>query len=138
MKLVINKCFGGFSLSEAALRRLAELRGHEIYVEPNPRFRIFKDYWKVPADKRPAEIDWAAASTEERAAYNASMEDAMMKVRPEDRSEGALVQVVEELGDKASGDCAALKVVEIPDGVEYTIEEYDGREHVAESHRTWY
>ena len=30
-----------------------------------------------------------------------------------------------------------LKVVEIPDDVNWYIEEYDGLEHVAERHRTW-
>ena len=30
-----------------------------------------------------------------------------------------------------------LKVVEIPDDVEYDIQEYDGNEWVAEKHRTW-
>jgi len=44
---------------------------------------------------------------------------------------------VEELGEKANGQCADLKIVEIPDDVEYEIEEYDGVEWVAENHRTW-
>jgi hypothetical protein len=26
----------------------------------------------------------------------------------------------------------------VPDGVEWTVEEYDGREWVAEVHRTWH
>ena len=30
-----------------------------------------------------------------------------------------------------------LKVVEIPDDINWYIEEYDGLEHVAERHRTW-
>jgi hypothetical protein len=30
-----------------------------------------------------------------------------------------------------------LKVVEIPDDVNWYIEEYDGAEHIAEKHRTW-
>jgi len=30
-----------------------------------------------------------------------------------------------------------LKIVDIPDGVEWEIEEYDGMEWVAEKHRTW-
>ena len=32
---------------------------------------------------------------------------------------------------------AALKIVDIPDGVPWTIQEYDGSEWVAERHRTW-
>jgi len=46
-----------------------------------------------------------------------------------------LVEMVER-GD-ADGDYSELKVVEIPDGVNWYIEEYDGLEHVAERHRTW-
>ena len=30
-----------------------------------------------------------------------------------------------------------LKIIEIPDDVEYTIKEHAGREWVAEKHRTW-
>jgi hypothetical protein len=48
-----------------------------------------------------------------------------------------LIQVVEELGEKASGRFADLKVVEIPDDVEWQIDEYDGLEWVSERHRTW-
>ena len=48
-----------------------------------------------------------------------------------------LVQVVQELGTLADTPYSELKVVEIPDGVEWTICEYDGCEWVAEAHRTW-
>jgi len=37
----------------------------------------------------------------------------------------------------ASGKYAKLKIVEIPIFTEYTIEEYDGMEHIAEKHKTW-
>ena len=53
------------------------------------------------------------------------------------RADPILVQVVEELGNAANDRFAQLAVVEIPDGVEFEISEYDGREHVAEAHRTW-
>jgi len=46
-----------------------------------------------------------------------------------------LVEMVEK-GD-ADGDYSDLKIVEIPDDVNWYIEEYDGLEHVAERHRTW-
>jgi hypothetical protein len=45
--------------------------------------------------------------------------------------------VFKELGDVANGFAADLKIVEIPDGVDWEIEEYDGNEWVAEVHRTW-
>lgn len=48
-----------------------------------------------------------------------------------------LIAVVQTLGDEASGKYARLKIVAIPDDVEWTIMEYDGTEWVAEAHRTW-
>lgn len=55
----------------------------------------------------------------------------------DDRSNPLLVEVVEKLGDSASGDLSSLEVIEIPDDVEWQIEEYDGAEWIAEKHRTW-
>ena len=53
------------------------------------------------------------------------------------RDDPKLVAIVERLGEAANGEFAKLKVVEVPDGVEIEIVEYDGWEHVAEAHRTW-
>ena len=38
---------------------------------------------------------------------------------------------------RENGKHATLKIVKIPDGVEWEIEEYDGREWISEKHRTW-
>ncbi|KSU23375.1 hypothetical protein M20_0160 [Lactococcus lactis subsp. lactis] len=46
----------------------------------------------------------------------------------DDRGNKDLVEVVEELGEKASGKYSNLKVVEIPDGASYEISDYDGIE----------
>ena len=48
-----------------------------------------------------------------------------------------LVQIVQELGKKADGDFSELGIVEVPEEVEWQIDEYDGQEWVAEKHRTW-
>lgn len=48
-----------------------------------------------------------------------------------------LVAVVQALGEDADGPYARLKIVTIPDDVEWYIHEYDGIEWVAEAHRTW-
>ena len=53
------------------------------------------------------------------------------------RDDPDLVATVEKLGGNASRAFANLKVVEIPDDVDWEIEEYDGSEWVAEKHRTW-
>jgi hypothetical protein len=53
------------------------------------------------------------------------------------RDDARLVEVVETLGEKAWGRHAELKVVEVPDGVEWSVHEYDGAEWIAEKHRTW-
>lgn len=53
------------------------------------------------------------------------------------RDDPVLVKIVEDLGAEANGDYAKLKVVEIPDDVDWAIGEYDGKEWVAEKHRTW-
>lgn len=53
------------------------------------------------------------------------------------RDDPALVQVVREMGQGANSNFSKLHIVEVPDGVEWHIEEYDGNEHVAENHRVW-
>lgn len=49
------------------------------------------------------------------------------------RDDLKLVAAVEALGKEATN----LRVVEVPPGVEWEIKDYDGKEWVAEKHRTW-
>lgn len=73
--------------------------------------------------------------------YQAFCRDA--QVEPEQygseipRDSDQLVSVVKVLGERAADKYCRLKIVTIPDDVEWTICEYDGREWVAEAHRTW-
>ena len=53
------------------------------------------------------------------------------------RDDPVLVQVVETLGKRANSAQAQLHIVDVPDDVEWEIEEYDGKEWVSEKHRTW-
>jgi hypothetical protein len=102
-KIVINKCYGGFCLSDEAEEYLNEL-GNVILG------------WGESTWQPPRSWTW---------------------VFDKDRCNLDLISVVEKLGERANGDHAELKVVEIPDDVEYIIQEYDGIEWVAETHRTW-
>ena len=53
------------------------------------------------------------------------------------RADSALIRTVEELGEESWGRNSQLKIVEVPDGVDWEIEEYDGIERVVEAHRIW-
>lgn len=111
MKIVINKCHGGFGLSQKAMERYAELKGFRLITE----------------DKGFYSMHYADSISDEN-----MISDYNMK-----RDDPDLVQALEELGKAANGRHAALAIVEIPEGVSWDIEEYDGLEWVAESHRTW-
>ena len=108
MKLVINTCWGGFSISREAAEHMAA-NGSEL------------------AKKELAE-------SPDRKWYGYGFIDGSEGYQ---RHDPLLIAAVEALGEKAWGTHAELRVVEIPDGVEYFIEEYDGKEWVAEKHRTW-
>jgi hypothetical protein len=73
----------------------------------------------------------------ERAGVVENLEDSRLVAWDIPRDDENLVSVIEELGEKCWGQYSALKVVEIPDDVEWQIEEYDGVEWIAEKHRIW-
>lgn len=138
-KVVYNGCFGGFSISDAAVRLYAKLKGITIYPETDDKFG-FTTYWTVPPSKRqpePTNEEWQAWSMERRIEYNRVEKESEISIRDLPRDDPALVEAVETLGEAANGQCAQLVVVEIPADVEWHIHEYDGLEHVAENHRTW-
>lgn len=138
MKIVINKCYGGFGLSHEGVRRYAKEANIDIK---------YRDVTGLPIEER--------------------LEDEIVKVLPLKvmdetptnpgdlfgvsyysngdywhelnipRNDPALVRVVEDDSKLVSSRYGELKVVEIPDGVEWEIEEYDGSEWVSEVHQTW-
>lgn len=140
-RIVINRCFGGFGLSEDAVRRYFEIKGQPLWVEKDKKFGSLgiTNYWLVPPEDRvkDCEQEFYSMSMDERQEYNRLWSEQNFYDRDVARDDPVLVQVVEELGDKANGRYAQLGVVDIPDDVEWEIAEYDGIEHVAEVHRTW-
>ena len=55
-----------------------------------------------------------------------------------ERTDSDLIEVIEELGEEeASGRFASLEIVEIPDDVNWEIDNYDGIETIHEMHRSW-
>jgi hypothetical protein len=112
-KIVINSCHGGFGLSDEATALYGKLAG--LGLVRGPDFVLGKSTWYVN------EI------ADENFFYDGNI--------PRDCEH--LVQVVLNLGKLANSRYSDLKIVEIPEGVDWTICEYDGMEWVAETHRTW-
>lgn len=102
MKILINRCYGGFGLSKEALDIYCEKKG----INPGK----WNNAWKFYEEFSDTSID---------------------------RTDPILISVVEELGEKANGQCAKLSIIEIPDDLVYNIHDYDGMESVHEFHRTW-
>ena len=118
MKIVINRCWGGFGLSDAAIEALL-----------NRKF--------IPWEKTPSKYDLGNSEYWVKGFCYDPEHQLFLCEDTEDRSDPDLVAVVEQLGEDANTDSSELKVVEIPDGVEWEIQNYDGMEHIAEKHRTW-
>jgi hypothetical protein len=89
MKVVINAQYGGFGLSEFAIKKIEEIKGEKI------------SEWDI------------------------------------ERTDKDLIYIVEKYKQKCDGFCSTLKIVEIPDDVDWQIDEYDGLESVEEKHRSW-
>ena len=126
VKIVVNSCWGGFGISKAGMLRYADLKGITLYPEPN-QFSMMTYYTE----------QWKAATAEERVEHNRAYSASVIYDHDIERDDPVLVQVVEELGDAAAGQYAELRITAVPDDVKWTIEEYDGKEWVAEVHRTW-
>lgn len=90
MKVVLNRCHGGASLSNLAAEALG--------LEPDAVGYMIGPHVYIPDE-------WT-------------------------RTQQDFVEVVERLGEAASGPLAQLEVAEIPEGVHYLITEYDGYEGV--------
>ena len=121
MKVVINRKFGGFGLSQEALR--------ELQKRLTPDSEMVVVARKDPDNPEAHSKLFMFPDAEEFE----GIEDALVSTR----SNPQLIEVVEELGSRANGLCADLKIVEIPDDVDVVIAEYDGDEWISEVHRTW-
>lgn len=117
MKIVINTCYGGFGLSDEAFEKLLAAKGIEFDKKEGTLCTHY--YTKGYVDNDEYYLNPCDFYDNEK------------------RTDPDLIRIVEEMGEDSFGWAAELAVLEIPDDVQWQIEEYDGREWVAEKHRTW-
>ena len=109
--------------------RYAEIKGITLYVHYDPKFPRWPHYYLCPPEEfqRINEEEWEQPVSPDRFAKSNAL---YFSDRDIERNDPALVQVVEELGDLANGDCSRLEIEELPAGTLYRIDEYDGLETV--------
>jgi hypothetical protein len=113
MRVLIHPGFGGFGITDAAVKRMREL-GSEWAKRQTCKGERYPESDQIN--------DWC--------------ENHLWPDQEElPRNDPILLRVYDEMGDQAGRE---LMVVKIPDDVEFVVEEYDGAETVEEAHRTFY
>jgi len=147
MKIVINRCYGGFGLSYEGVMYYARLKGIRLYAyvekwEDNlyaDETYDASDETIIPFEKRKSKASTITIyyATKKGLKNRRELSKYLWSVDDIERNDPALVRTVEDLKERANGYAAELKVVEIPDDVDWEITEYDGLEQVEEKHRVW-
>lgn len=145
MKAIINTCYGGFVLSIDALKRYLDLTMGQYFIyQSNEKGTLYKKSW----DDIHEGVGLMSASTCEGGYLSASTvdlgESISASLETDDlvslidvcsgftpfRTNETLIKIVEDLGEKASGPCSELRVVNVPDDGEYVIGVNDGQERI--------
>ena len=128
MRVAINRCFGGFQLSHQAMIKLVE-RGWRVTVYNEDT---------EPADPSADLVDMSSSEhyrkwheRDSHYCFVCGLDKKEIRTNPD------IIAVIEELGELANTSVSELKIVEVPDDIEWTIGGYDGLETVQEAHRTW-
>ena len=142
MKIVINRCYGGFGLSHEAVMLYAKKKGWELHAYVNSPVSFDKYIKFIPGNVVPIIIFYTIIplvfNDEGEISKEQENNDSLwFRTECVERNDPLLVEVVEELKGKANGRFAKLEVVEIPDDVKWEISDYDGVEQVKEIYRSW-
>lgn len=119
-KVAINRCYGGFGISNKAFEKLLERKGI-AYDKVEAKFKLRGDDYDYYKEGHIGDSEYYISDYE----------------MCSDRSDPDLIAVIEEMGEASWGGFAEISIVNIPDDVKWHIHEYDGMEYVAENHRTW-
>lgn len=126
-KIILNKCYGGFELSRKAYELYAKKKELELYtytmtIENNKckyKYSDGSDFFIVYFTKNFGNN--VEISKEDYKKYVLYLSETV-------REDKTLIEVVEELGKKASGRFGELEIVKIPDNAFFIIDSYDGLE----------
>lgn len=129
MKIILNKCYGGFDVSKEAYMLYAKKKGLNLYIYES-EFKYGKFIYKKTNDTSIMNDYFIKDMGNNVEISDKDYKKNLLYLNEKYRQDPTLIEVVEELKDKASGRFGDLKVVEIPDNCYYKIDEYDGVETI--------
>lgn len=112
MEIVINSCFGRFGISREALHLLRKM-GNKTALEETD----IGEKWPGLNEIREPFLN--------------------LFCREINRTDKQLITVIKKIKEKANAPRSELKIIKIPDNVEWEIDNYDGLETVHEKHNSW-
>lgn len=149
-KVIINKCYGGYGFESFTIQKYADAKGIPLYwytrdykcdagrlkekwdrttideIEEQEGLRMGN--WPLIEDMGNSFIFKWDDEVLDRLVYHLPPEE-------ESRTDPVLIEIIEQYGDRNRYGCHCPTVVEVPDGVEWIVEEYDGFESIHEAHR---
>jgi len=132
VEVVINRCWGGFGLSDAAYKWLIK-KGVPVrtYIKDA---QDELNAGEVIFDRTKEEYTMSSVSKSE---YIHMMGRYWDTWTGDNRTHPLVVGVVKALGEKASARLSHLTIVKVPADAKWKIDDYDGMESVEEEHRSW-
>lgn len=109
-EVVINSCAGIFDLSQEALIKYVRRKNIRLHVTRNQRYLVY--HLKDKSDRK----------DEDDSLFELDKDIA--------RDDPDLVYLVKDMGDKVNTNYSSLKIVQIPDGMNFEIECDDGKETI--------
>lgn len=139
MKIILNKCYGGFGVSPDGYKKYCEKKGLPCFVYDA---KIGDFYTFVKTD---SPSDYARYSTKDFGNIISANDfyaltaknDCQVYLSRDYRTDPVLIEVVEELGDEVNTFYSRLIIVDIPDDMNYVIDDYDGIETLHERVQVW-
>jgi len=131
-KIILNKGYGGFCVSAKAHKLYAERLGKELFCYVGDYKEQLK-YTKVSYEEflRKNTLIYFFSFVDLGDVTNDVDRNLTLDLDENYREDPLLIEIVEELGEDASGFAGTLRVVEIPDELangNYMIDDYDGFE----------
>lgn len=132
MKIVINTCYGGFSLSPKGERRYLELTGKKSYFYKQTKYgwpdgKI--EFERIDnIDDVPNLFFYCTTCDQGKVISDYPID--IFDSHELKRNDPILIKVVKELGKESFEQCAKLKVVNIEKGRWFKIDAYDGLETI--------